>query len=94
MLSTDFCFSGAHEHELGGDSLDIDIVLSILSSCRNDPHFDIPESLATYDVNSDDVRFYHEDVLLCFLNGRCVNRTASGCSDSLLMPLNLPSESR
>ena len=63
------------------DSIDIDLVLSKLNSCCNDPNFDISTFSAIHGMDSDDVPLTREDVISHFLNGQCASRKAPGCSE-------------
>jgi len=64
------------------DSVDVDIILSKLNSCTNDPDFDLPSFFACHSVKNVDVPLTREDVIVShFLNGQCVERKAPGCSE-------------
>ena len=60
------------------DLIDVDIILSKLNSCTNDPDFDLPSFSTCHGVKNDDVPLTHEDVISHFLNGQCVERKAPG----------------
>jgi hypothetical protein len=66
---------------LCNDSIDVDIVLSKLNQCFNDPNFDLPAFFTTHGVDSDDMSLTHEDVMSHFLNGQCAGRKSPGCSE-------------
>ena len=61
--------------------IDVNIILSKLNSCTNDPDFDLFSFFTCHGVENDDVPLTCEDVILHFLNGQCVERKAPGCSE-------------
>ena len=63
------------------DSIDVDIILSKLNLCCNDPNFDLSTFFVTHGVDSDDESLTYEDVVSHFLNGQCAGRNAPGCSE-------------
>ncbi|KAF9648364.1 hypothetical protein BDM02DRAFT_2301750 [Thelephora ganbajun] len=63
------------------NSIDVNIVLSKLNSCFNDPNFNVSVLFATHGVDLDDVSSNCEDVVSHFLNGQCASRKAPGCSE-------------
>jgi hypothetical protein len=65
--------------EPGDDSIDIDIVLSTLNSCCNDPGFNASEFFAIHNAGFDDAPLNREDVMSHLLNGQCANKTTPGC---------------
>ena len=79
-MPTDACFL-ADTHPLCNDSVDVDIILSKLNSCTNDPNFDLPSFFTCHGVDNDDVPLTREDVVSHFLNGQCTSRSAPGCSE-------------
>ena len=66
---------------MSDDSIDIEIVLSKLNSCCNDPSFDVSAFFAIHGLDSDDVPLTREDVISHFLNGQRASRKAPGCSE-------------
>lgn len=77
LLFNLFFFTDAHEHN--DKEIDIDIVLSKLNSCYNEPAFDTSVFFVAHGVESNDILLDREDVISHFLNGQCANKQASGC---------------
>jgi len=67
--------------EFDDDSIDVDIVLSKLNSCSNDPNFDICTFFAAHGMEPDNVPLTREDIVSHFLNGQCASRKVAGCSE-------------
>ena len=68
-------------HPLSNNSIDVDIVLSKLNQCYNNPNFDLSAFFIAHGVDCDDVPMAHEDVISHFLNGKCTGRKTPGCSE-------------
>ena len=68
-------------HTLCNDSIDVDIILSKLNSCSNDPNFNQSAFFTAHGVDVDDAPLTREDVISHFLNGQCAGRKTTGCSE-------------
>ena len=68
-------------HPLSNNSIDVDIILSELNQCYNNPNFDLSAFFIAHGVDCDDVPMAHEDVISHFLNGKCAGQKTPGCSE-------------
>ena len=68
------------DEEIDSDSIDVNLASSKLSSCSEDANINISTFFAIRGMEPDDLST-REDAMSHFLNGRCANRKAPGCSE-------------